>query len=56
MKQEKSVTRLIVDLPTATHRLVKSEATWRGLSMKQYIITAIVEKMANDERLNKQSE
>ena len=53
MEEEKNITRLVVDLPTATHKLIKAECAWRGQSIKQYVIKAIVDKLATDERLNK---
>lgn len=40
--------RLIVDMPQSLHHEIKTQASWRNMSIKKYIIETIIERIKKD--------
>jgi hypothetical protein len=53
MKQDKQIVdiqRMVIDLSVELHHKVKTEALFRNITMKRYVIEAILERIKRDKK------
>lgn len=53
MESNKNTKKLIIELPVLLHTKLKSQAAFANVTMRTYLIRALLEKMAQEELLNK---
>ncbi len=46
----KGLKKLQIDIPEDLHSDIKIWATWKNMTIKKYVLQAIMEKMAHDEQ------
>lgn len=50
MEPEQKIKRLVIDMPDALHHKIKEQALWRNVTIRKYVIQAILMRMKNDEK------
>jgi len=50
VKEVSDVKRLVVDLPRGLHNEIKTQATWRNITIRKYIIGAVLERIKREEQ------
>ena len=49
-KAEKASKILIINVPKEIHSEIKAQAAWRNITMRQYVLQAILERMRQDKK------
>ena len=47
-QQKKSKKRLVIDVPDIFHKLIKNRANMLGISIRVYVLRALIEKEERD--------
>jgi len=49
-KEDLKIKRLSIELPSALHQKIKEQALWRHITVRKYVIQAILMRIKNDEQ------
>jgi len=49
-KETPNTKRLVIELPSALHQKIKEQALWRHITVRKYVLQAILMRMKNDEQ------
>ena len=50
INKAKAVKILILEIPKDLHLEIKAQALWRNITLRKYVIQAILERMKRDEK------
>lgn len=54
MNKEKTIKRLIIEVPADTHKVIKLKATERNISIRAWVSRAIVEQLKKEKQYESQ--
>ena len=51
-EEEKLTKRLILDIPKELHHEIKSQAAWRNITIRRYVLQALLWRMEHDKKFD----
>jgi len=50
MLKKTDMKRLVMEIPEGIHKEIKVQAVWKNITMRKYILQAVMEKIAHDKQ------